>query len=539
MITTSRQIPLALVFNYLFQFSNAANFEDAFSTVFDENYDVAKATTLRNQWREGDFGNFPSIEVVGSEVLGTANGAYAASNNKIYLSEGFLATASEAALVWVLLEEYGHFIDAQINSTDAAGDEGAIFAALVMGESLSGAELALLQAEDDHGVISVDGQAIAVEIANLTGDGNNNNISGTNEDDVIDGLGGNDTLSGLGGNDTLIGGAGNDSLIGGAGNDTLDGGTGTNTLDGGDGDDVLTPATGTSVDDGSTVDGGTGNDLLIADFTSANFTAINESGAGVYNHSAGFNDRTWRNYRLLTVSNVELFNIVGTPYNDDFNVKEGDIFDAGAGTDILRLNLGNATTDVNFNLSQANNQLTYGSTIVKNFEDVQTLTTGSGDDVINLGNTLTVDNGGTVNTGTGTDTLIVDFSNANFSGINDGGAGAGVYSHSAGFNDRTWRNYRLLTVSNVETFNIVGTLYNDDFNVKEGDIFDAGAGTDILRLNLGNATTDVNFNLSQADNQLTYGSTIVKNFEDVNTLTTGSGNDLINLGNTNTVDNGG
>ena len=135
------------------------------------------------------------FSLLSDEVLGTAKGAYAVSTNKIYLSEGFLATASEAALVAVLLEEYGHFIDAQINSTDAPGDEGRIFSALVQGESLSEAELALLKAEDDCGVISVNGAVFAVEMQNFTGDGNNNNISGTNEDDVIDGLGGNDTRS--------------------------------------------------------------------------------------------------------------------------------------------------------------------------------------------------------------------------------------------------------------------------------------------------------------------------------------------------------
>ncbi|NCQ96230.1 MAG: calcium-binding protein [Microcystis aeruginosa W11-06] len=306
MITTSRQIPLALVFNYLFQFSNAANFEDAFSTVFDENYDVAKATTLRNQWREGDFGNFPSIEVVGSEVLGTANGAYAASNNKIYLSEGFLATASEAALVWVLLEEYGHFIDAQINSTDAPGDEGAIFAALVMGESLSGAELALLQAEDDHGFIRINGVNIEIEMANFTGTNGNDTIIGTNDNDSIDGLGGNDSLSGLGGDDILNGGDGNDTLNGGDGNDTLNPGLGIDT-----------------------VDGNTGTDTLIVDYTNAtNLTS------GIENTASTTYIRNRNNeVQLLYYPNIELVNITGTSSNDNLRGFSGnDTLIGGAGS---------------------------------------------------------------------------------------------------------------------------------------------------------------------------------------------------------------
>jgi hypothetical protein len=84
-------------------------------------------------------------------------------------------------------------------------------------ENLGYQELQQLKAEDDRGVINLNGQAIAVEQQNFTGDGNNNNITGTSGDDLIDGLGG---------NDSLIGGLGNDNLYGGAGNDTLDGGEG-------------------------------------------------------------------------------------------------------------------------------------------------------------------------------------------------------------------------------------------------------------------------------------------------------------------------
>jgi Ca2+-binding RTX toxin-like protein len=530
-------VSLALeeVRQYLRTFAARPEFFSQMRSLFGESFSDEAALNLAQAWQTGDFSIIGAIQFLSSSELNGANGAYASATDTIYLSREFVQKQDVSAIASLLLEEIGHRIDRLLNSEDSAGDEGAIFSALVRGESLSEAELAQLKAEDDRGTISLNRQAIAVEQQNFTGDGNNNNISGTAEDDVIDGLGGNDTLSGLDGNDSLIGGTGNDSLIGGAGNDTLDGSTGTNTLDGGDGDDVLTPATGTSVDDNSTVDGGTGNDLLIADFTSANFYGISSSGLGLYNDSQGFKGR-YDGRSLLTVSNVELFNIIGTPYNDELYVKEGDNFDGNNGTDILKLDLANATTSVNFNLSQADNQLTYGNTIVKNFEDVKNLTTGSGDDVINLGNTSTVDNEGIIDTGEGKDTLIVDFTSANFYGINS--SGLGLYNDSQGFKGR-YDGRSLLTVSNVELFNIIGTPYNDELYVKEGDNFDGNNGTDILKLDLANATTSVNFNLSQADNQLTYGNTIVKNFEDVKNLTTGSGDDVINLGNTSTVDNEG
>ena len=68
----------------------------------------------------------------------------------------------------MLLEEYGHFVDAQINPVDSAGDEGAIFAELVQGDALSDSQLALLRAENDWVTVMIDGQLMAIEQSNPT-----------------------------------------------------------------------------------------------------------------------------------------------------------------------------------------------------------------------------------------------------------------------------------------------------------------------------------------------------------------------------------
>ena len=60
----------------------------------------------------------------------------------------------------MLLEEIGHFVDAKINQTDSAGDEGAIFAALVQGQNLDVETLRVLKAEDDHSIITLNNQQI-------------------------------------------------------------------------------------------------------------------------------------------------------------------------------------------------------------------------------------------------------------------------------------------------------------------------------------------------------------------------------------------
>jgi hypothetical protein len=74
-----------------------------------------------------------------------------------------LNVASSESLVKVILEEIGHYVDAQINQVDSAGDEGAIFASLVQGESLNAETLQVLKAEDDSSIINLEGEAITVE----------------------------------------------------------------------------------------------------------------------------------------------------------------------------------------------------------------------------------------------------------------------------------------------------------------------------------------------------------------------------------------
>ena len=161
---TSTLLPLLpSVYDVLFNFSQSDGFWANLETAFGTSYDVVKATELRQQWQSRDFSQIPPIEVLSDEVLGTANGAYSSSTNKIYLSASFLNTASSASIVNVILEEIGHYVDAQVNQVDSAGDEGAIFAELVSGESLSSQQLQVLKLENDTAIVEIDGQQIQIE----------------------------------------------------------------------------------------------------------------------------------------------------------------------------------------------------------------------------------------------------------------------------------------------------------------------------------------------------------------------------------------
>jgi hypothetical protein len=165
-VMTSDLLPIIpAVYDVLFDFAQFDGFWANLETAFGTNYDVVKATQLREQWQSRDFSQLPLIEVVSGEVLGTANGAYSSSTNRIYLSASFLNTAAPAAIVDVIVEEIGHFIDAQINSSDTPGDEGQLFSALVRGEVLTEEQIAAIQSEDDTGTITVDGQVVSVEMA--------------------------------------------------------------------------------------------------------------------------------------------------------------------------------------------------------------------------------------------------------------------------------------------------------------------------------------------------------------------------------------
>lgn len=165
----------ALVEGFQQQFSSVANDHDAFHALmrdsFGDTYDYAAAEQMRQQTLAGDFSWMPDVQVVdaselvdvsGTHSSGTALGAFSAETNTIYISSDVIENDPERASE-IMAEEMGHAIDAQINTVDAAGDEGAIFAHLLAGNELSDAELDALRAENDSGTIVIDGQEIEVE----------------------------------------------------------------------------------------------------------------------------------------------------------------------------------------------------------------------------------------------------------------------------------------------------------------------------------------------------------------------------------------
>ena len=79
-----------------------------------------------------------------------AAGAYAASTGTIYLNASWLENTNSSAVLAVLTEELGHWLDNSLNPSDTPSDEGELFAALLLGTTLSPQERDRIQSDNDQ-----------------------------------------------------------------------------------------------------------------------------------------------------------------------------------------------------------------------------------------------------------------------------------------------------------------------------------------------------------------------------------------------------
>jgi hypothetical protein len=142
--------------------SDKQKFHDTMRQVFGEGYDAAKAEKFRQQAQAGNFDWLPPVKLVPAETLGGANGAYDAESGAVLINAALDPELAASTYV----EEAGHHLDSQLNAKDSAGDEGELFRRVLSGEKLSSAQVAEIKAENDKGIIYVDGKAKEVEFWN-------------------------------------------------------------------------------------------------------------------------------------------------------------------------------------------------------------------------------------------------------------------------------------------------------------------------------------------------------------------------------------
>ncbi len=149
------------------------HFSQIITTAFEDEFNTEKIERLRQAWADGDFSHLPEVEIRSSQDINRGAGAFSKNTNKIYLAEEFavLHRNHTSAIADILLEETGHWIDAEINTEEAPGDEGAIFSALVRGKILNPQQLQELKTENDHATVILDGEEIEIEQAIVSYDG--------------------------------------------------------------------------------------------------------------------------------------------------------------------------------------------------------------------------------------------------------------------------------------------------------------------------------------------------------------------------------
>jgi hypothetical protein len=145
-------------------FSESTDFAEKINQAFGYGANVEQFRSLIDNLVIGAV--VPDIKIINTSRL-QAKGAF--GDGTIYLSQDLLnpQRSNNPEAVNVLLEEVGHYIDAQINTQDALGDEGEIFAGLVQNKAITPGALAALQASNDHRILNIDGTNIAVEHADL------------------------------------------------------------------------------------------------------------------------------------------------------------------------------------------------------------------------------------------------------------------------------------------------------------------------------------------------------------------------------------
>ncbi len=410
-----------------------------------------------------------AVDLRSDGELAGAFAAYAASGHtgteRIYVNADKLNNSllDVNLATSALLEEFGHALDWRLNGgADSPGDEGQLFAAQVSGVVLTADQRALIDAEDDTSVLTIEGVQVVVELATFTATtGTDNPVLSTDNDTVTV-----EATNQIQAADTFSGGAGTDTIAIGVVGAGVSVDLRAAAADGSGGflsfeaiQFLNTSGTSTATFAAGQFD--SGKIELTSSFigtASTQGVVINLAAAGTFDASS-FSFTTWS-------SGTDSFTLAGSSGNDTIvGSSQADSISGAAGNDSLSGGDGNDTID-----GGTGNDRMSGGAGVDFFITSATggsSTAASGNDIPNpiiiVGNTLTFANGVDIITDFTVGTDILSGRGTSLSNINNlvktaNTANRGYYAYGS------WG-----TSTNVFTFSNAWSSTNNDLIFVVGD----------------------------------------------------------------------
>lgn len=119
--------------SYLRAFAQDRQFVSKLLSVYGNSINRTTAAQLQQQWLNNDFSSLPAFDVQPSQMLNGENAAFSGNDNRIYLSQDYLARKRQdpSEIANSLLREVGEFIGGKIGQSNAVGNVGDSFASAV------------------------------------------------------------------------------------------------------------------------------------------------------------------------------------------------------------------------------------------------------------------------------------------------------------------------------------------------------------------------------------------------------------------------
>jgi Ca2+-binding RTX toxin-like protein len=134
-------------------------------SIFGRRLNWASAFRHLAAFQRADFSLLPPIRTLPSTDMPGLWGGYSRDTREIFLS----AECPEESLSAVLIEEIGHFLDQELCLEETPGEEGALFAATVLGLPISNSQREAFSSDNDLLEVSRNGQPLLVEGAKSSG----------------------------------------------------------------------------------------------------------------------------------------------------------------------------------------------------------------------------------------------------------------------------------------------------------------------------------------------------------------------------------